>query len=242
MRDYLLDMVKHTLPLAAFAQLRIDSNADATEISATEGEKQMVLRAKTHSPIPQFASTFGIPNLALLNTLLNIPEYDASAAITLMSKQHEGTAIPFNISFKNAAGDFQNDFRLMSAKVIESMEPKLNFNVKSWPVEFVPTANALQRLKYQVSALPDEKTVEFRVKDGKITASVGDASSHTGSFVFQDGVSATANHTIPVPSNFVVGALNMVGDKTIRMGDLGVMITVDSGLVSYDYIIPMVTK
>jgi hypothetical protein len=39
-----------------------------------------------------------------------------------------------------------------------------------------------------------------------------------------------------------LSALNLAGDKKIRMGDLGIMITVDSGLISYDYIIPMVTK
>jgi hypothetical protein len=35
-------------------------------------------------------------------------------------------------------------------------------------------------------------------------------------------------------------ALN--GDKKIQMGGPGMMITVDSGIASYDYIIPMLTK
>lgn len=45
MRDYLIDIVKHTLPMNAFTQLRIDNEDDGTAISATETEKKMVLRA-----------------------------------------------------------------------------------------------------------------------------------------------------------------------------------------------------
>jgi len=241
MRDYLLDIVKHTLPLGAFAQLRIDCEDANTTISATETEKQLVLKAKTHAAIPEFAGTFGIPNLSLLNTLLNIPEYDETASIKMQTKQDGDTAIPFNIHFKNAAGDFKNDFRLMSQKVIESVEPQLAMRA-NFPVEFVPSVNSITRLKYQVSAHPDEKVVQFDVTGGEIRASVGDVSSHSGSFVFQSNVDASARYSFSVPSSFVLGALNMVGDKKIRMGDLGIMITVDSGLISYDYIIPMVTK
>lgn len=241
MRDYLLDIVKHTLPLGAFAQLRIDCEDGSTSISATETEKQLVLQAKTHAPIPEFVGTFGIPNLNLLNTLLNIPEYDESASIAMVTKQSDDAVIPFNIHFKNAAGDFKNDFRLMSQKVIESVEPKLAMRA-NFPVEFVPNMNSVTRLKYQVSAHPDEKVVQFDVTGGEIRASVGDASSHSGNFVFQSGVDEKARYSFAAPSSYVLGALNMTGDKKIRMGDLGIMITVDSGLVSYDYIIPMVTK
>jgi hypothetical protein len=60
--------------------------------------------------------------------------------------------------------------------------------------------------------------------------------------VFQSNVDSGARYSFSAPSSFVLGALNMTGDKKIRMGDLGIMITVDSGLISYDYIIPMVTK
>jgi hypothetical protein len=241
MRDYLLDIVKHTLPLGAFGHLRVDADGSTTEISATETEKQLVLKAKTHAPIPEFDGTFGIPNLALLNTLLNIPEYNEEATIKLLTKTVDGSEIPFNIDFKNAAGDFQNDFRLMSKPVIESLEPKLSLNAK-FPVEFVPSANSVKRLKYQVSANPDEKNVQFDVSNGEVKATVGDASSHSGNFVFQDGIDEKASYSFASPSLFVLGALNMDGQAKIYMGDLGLKITVDSGLVSYDYIMPMVTK
>lgn len=243
MRDYLLDIVKHTLPLGAtvFTQLRIDSTDTGTSISATETEKQLVLLAKTHAPIPEFSGTFGIPNLLLLNTLLNIPEYDDNANISMQSKTDGDTVIPFNIHFENTAGDFKNDFRLMSQRVIESVEPKLTMK-SNFPVEFVPSVNSTTRLKYQVSAHPDEKNVQFDVENGEIRVTVGDVSSHSGNFVFHNGIDPAARYSFSVPSSFVLGALNMSGDKTICIGDMGITIKVDSGLVAYDYIIPMVTK
>jgi len=240
MRDYLLDIVKHTLPMNAFNQLRIDSGDTTTTISATEAERQLVVQAKTHAPIPQFQGTFGLPNLNLLNTLLNIPEYDDSATINFELKEAE-EVVPFKLHFKNAAGDFENDFRLMSKKVIEDLEKLLALTAK-FPVDFVPSMNSITRLKYQVSANPDEKTVQFDVNKGTVRVSVGDSSSHSGSFVFAPGVEESSNYNFDVPSAYVLPALGMSGDKKIQIGELGLKITVDSGLVSYDYMIPMMAK
>jgi hypothetical protein len=240
MRDYLLDIVKHTLPMNAFNQLRIDSGDTTTTISATEAERQLVVQAKTHAPIPQFQGTFGLPNLNLLNTLLNIPEYDDSATINFELKEAE-EVVPFKLHFKNAAGDFENDFRLMSKKVIEDLEKLLALTAK-FPVDFVPSMNSITRLKYQVSANPDEKTVQFDVNKGTVRVSVGDSSSHSGSFVFATGVDESSNYNFDVPSAYVLPALGMSGDKKIQIGELGLKITVDSGLVSYDYMIPMMAK
>ena len=243
MRDYLLDIVKHTVPLGAFTNLRIDGTDSSTEISATEAERLMVLRGKLHATVPDFKGLFGIPNLPLLNILLNIPEYtDEKSQYSVTRQQRDGEDQPVAIHLENAAGDFKNDFRLMANKIIDSMEPKLKFNVSNWPVEFVPTVAAQQRLKYQSSSHPEEKAVTFRIENGNITAQLGDASSHSGSFTFQTGVDSSVKKTIAVPVLYVNSVLALSGDKKIHMGDLGMMISVDSGIAKYDYILPMLTK
>ena len=243
MRDYLIDIVKHTVPLGAFTTLRIDGTDDQTEISATEQEKAMVLRGKLHAPVADFKGTFGIPNLPQLNTILNIPEYqDDKAKYTITKRDFNGADQPVSINLENGNGDFKNDFRLMAPNVINSMEPKLGFNVKSWPVEFVPTVSAQQKLKFQIQANPEEKAVTFRIEGGNITAQLGDASSHSGNFTFHAGVDASVKKTIAVPVLYVSSVLALSGDKMIHMGDLGMMISVDSGIGKYDYILPMLTK
>lgn len=243
MRDILLDIVKHTVPLSAFVTLRVDGTDSVTEISATEEEKLMVLRGKAHLPVSDFKGLFGIPNIALLNTILSIPEYtDDKAKYSVVTQQRDSGTQPTTIHLENADGDFHNDFRLMGANIIDTVEPKLKFNVTSWLINFVPSVASQQRLKYQAAAHPEEKAVVFKVADGEITAQLGDASSHSGSFVFHSGVDAKIKKSISVPIKHVNTVLSLGGDKMIHLGDLGMMISIDSGLAQYDYILPMLSK
>lgn len=243
MKDFLIDMVKHTVPLAAFEHIRVDGNSKEVLLSSTEKERSVVLRAKLHASLPDFNGTFGIPNINTLNTLLSIPEYqDESAKVTVERKAVNGNDQPVLVKFENGSGDFKNDFRLMASNIIENIEPLLKFNVTSWPVEFAPTVVAQQRLKYQTSANPEEKAVTFRIEGGEVKAMLGDASSHSGSFVFQTGVDPKAKETIVVPVLVINAILALSGDKKIQMGGPGMMISVDSGIANYDYIIPMLTK
>lgn len=243
MKDFLIDIVKHTVSLGCFDILRIDGSDTETRISSTEKERTVVLRAKLHGVITEFEGLFGVPNLPLLNTILNIPEYsDDSAKITVERKTVNNLEQPTSIKFENASGDFKNEFRLMSNNIIDNIEPLLKFNVTSWPVSFVPTVAAQQRLKYQTSAHPEEKAVTFRIENGEVRAMIGDGSSHNGSFVFHTGVDKKVKETIIVPVLIVNSVLTLSGDKTIQMGGPGMMISVDSGLANYDYIIPMLSK
>ena len=244
MRDYLIDIVKHIVPLGAFQTLRIDGSDDLTEISATQpGDKEIVVRGRMHAAIPEFKGLFGIPNLPQLNTIINIPEYqDEKAKFTVIRENKDGEQVPSFLHLENASGDFKNDFRLMASRIIDGMEPKLTFKVKTWPVEFVPTAASQMRLKFQSQANPDEKVVTFTIDGGNITAHLGSVAAHSGSFVFQTGVDASVKKSIPAPVHHINSVLALTGDKTIHMGDLGMMITVDSGLATYDYIIPMLSK
>lgn len=243
MKDFLIDIVKHTVSLGCFDILRIDGSDTETRISSTEKERTVVLRAKLHGVITEFEGLFGVPNLPLLNTILNIPEYsDDSAKITVERKTVNNLEQPTSIKFENASGDFKNEFRLMSNNIIDNIEPLLKFNVTSWPVSFVPTVAAQQRLKYQTSAHPEEKAVTFRIENGEVRAMIGDGSSHNGSFVFHTGVDKKVKETIIVPVLIVNSVLTLSGDKTIQMGGPGMMISVNSGIANYDYIIPMLSK
>lgn len=241
MRDYLLDIVKHTLPLGAFNALRVDGSDNSTEISATESERHLVLKAKLSNSLSDFKGTFGIPNINLLNTILNIPEYQEDAHIEMCYKDDE-KKIPYNIHFENKGKDFTNDFRLIGEKVIDTMEPKINLMVDKWPVQFEPAMTAMQKYKYQLSANPDEQTAEFAVNNGEVTVALGDGQSHSGGFVFHSGIDEKLKYKISVSSLYAAGIFAMSGDKTINIGDFGMMINVDSGIASYNYILPNISK
>lgn len=243
MRDYLLDLVQHTVPLGAFKSIRIDGTDTETEIAATEGDRQLVLRGRLHKPSDDLVGTFGIPNISLLNTLLNISEYkDVDAKFSVLRETREGTVQPVSISFENKDGDFKNEFRLTASNIINSLEPKSRFKINTWAAEFSPSVVSQQRLKYQTQANPTETAVTFKVRGGDIIAHVGDIASHSGSFKFHTGVDASISKAITVPLDYVNAVLSLNGDKVIRIGDFGMMISVDSGLANYDYILPTFVK
>lgn len=243
MKDFLIDIIKHTASLGSFKNIRVDGTDITTNLSSTGDEKQVVLRAQLHAPIKEFEGLFGIPSLNWLNTLLNIPEYQDASAKCWVERQMVGTTEqPVSIKFENATSDYKNEFRLMAANLINSIEPLLKFNINSWPVEFEPSVASQQRLKYQSSSNPEEKVVTFRIENGDMKAIIGDVNGHCGSFIFHNGINPKVKETIMVPISLVINILNLHGDKKIKIGGPGMMISIDSGLANYDYIIPMLTK
>ncbi|MGA1048286.1 MAG: hypothetical protein ACO3UU_09760, partial [Minisyncoccia bacterium] len=68
-------------------------------------------------------------------------------------------------------------------------------------------------------------------------------STHAGNFIFNYDTAGTLTKTMSYPVGIILSVLNLSGDKTIKISDNGVMlITVDSGLGLYEYILPAQTK
>lgn len=243
MKDYLYDLVKHTTPLGVFEQVRVDGSDTNTTFSSTEKDRYVILRGEFHGTIDEFKGTFGIPNLPLLNTILNIDEYkDDSAKVFASRDKRQDKDQPVTIHFENGTGDFKNDFRLIASNIIDSLEPLTKFNITTWPVSFTPSVASQQRLKYQTSANPEEKTMMFRIENGTVKVNMGDASSHSGNFVFHTGVDPKVKESFMISSAYINTIFSLSGDKTVNMSGIGMMISVDSGLATYNYIMPSVNK
>jgi hypothetical protein len=186
-----------------------------------------------------------MPNLGKLKTILGIEEYSKDAKITINTQQNSaGETVPCGIHFENKAGDFKNDYRYMNADVINDKLKTVKFKGVQWGVDFVPTVAGIQRLRMQASANSEETTFTARTENGNLVFFFGDPTTHAGNFVFQAGVSGSFTKTAwHWPVNVVMGILALPGDKTFKMSDAGASkITVDSGLIEYDYILPAQTK
>lgn len=241
MRNYLLDIVKHSVSLD-FENLRIDGTDTLTEISATGKDQLIVLNGRLHNPLPEFKGTFGIPNIALLNKIVNIPEYaDEQAQFTTKTDTREGEVVPVALKLVNKTGDFKNEFRLMSKKIITATSPKHEFLVKSWLCEFAPSTISQTRLRHMTTALPNEDRVTFNIRDGNVVVKFGDDSSNTGSYMFHNSVDPNIKKTLTLPVSVVNSVFSLAGDKLIHIGQVGMMISVDSGLATYDYVIPEIS-
>ena len=245
MQDYLKDIVLHTNGLGNIDLIKITCTEDATLINSVSEDRSVILEARFKSAHPDFVGTFGMPNLAKLKTILGIEEYRENAKITTNTQTNSaGETVACGIHFENAAGDFKNDYRYMDANVINDKLKTVKFKGVKWGVDFAPTAANVQRLRFMASANSDDTTFTAKTDNGNLVFFFGDPSSHAGNFVFHSGVAGSFSKTAwHWPVNVVMAILALPGDKTFKMSDEGASkITVDSGLIEYDYIIPAQTK
>ena len=242
MKDILQDIVAHTHSLGFLSLVKV-SNDEGTAIDSMAEDRSVILSAETHAPVAEFTGTFGMPNLDKLALHLKNPEYQKDAKIDVIQAERNGETIPTHIHFENAAGDFENDYRFMNKAIIEEKLKTVKFKGASWSVTFKPSMASIARMKLMSAAHTEEPTFNVKTTDGNLVFSFGDASTHAGEFVFQHGVEGTLTHTWSWPVAQVQAILGLDGDATMSISDQGaMMISVDSGMVKYDYILPPQSK
>ena len=242
MKDILQDIVAHTHSLGFLSLVKV-SNENGTAIDSMAEDRSVILSAETHTPVAEFKGTFGMPNLDKLALHLKNPEYQKDAKVDVIEAERNGETIPTHIHFENAAGDFENDYRFMNKAIIEEKLKTVKFKGASWTVTCTPSMASIARMKLMSAAHNEEPTFNVRTTDGNLVFSFGDASTHAGEFVFQHGVEGTLQHTWSWPVAQVQAILGLDGDATMSISDQGaMMISVDSGMVKYDYILPAQSK
>lgn len=239
----LQDLVSHTHSLGILPLVKITGSATETLIESMAEDRSVILSAKTKNPISEFDGVFGMPNLDKLNLHLKNPEYKEGAVIQVVTAERNGVTIPVSLHFENSAKDFVNDYRFMNAEIINEKLKTVKFKGANWDVEFQPMVNAIGRLKLQAAAHSEEIVFQVKTENGNLVFFFGDASSHAGSFTFQANCGGKLKQTWAWPVSQVMSILNLDGDKTVKIADAGaMMITVDSGLAVYDYILPAQSK
>ena len=243
MKDILQDIVSHTQNLGFLTTVKVTGTEEKTTINSMADDRSVIMEAETANPYPDMIGTFGMPQLNKLKIHLDCPEYKENANITVTSADRNGDTIPVGIHFENAAGDFKNDYRFMNQEIINEKLKTVKFKGVNWHIEFEPTVAAIQRLKMQASANAEEVTFNAKTENGQLKFFFGDHSTHAGNFVFQPDVTGTLKRAWAWPIKTVISILDLTGDKTFKISDDGAaMITVDSGLAVYNYILPAQSK
>ena len=242
MKDILQDIVAHTHALGFLTLVKV-TNEEATNIDSMAEDRSVILSAETHSPVSEFEGTFGMPNLDKLSLHLKNPEYKDNAKIDVVKAERNGETVPTHIHFENAAGDFQNDYRFMNQAIIEEKLKTVKFKGAQWQVEFAPSVASIARMKLMSAAHSEEPTFNVSARDGNLVFAFGDINTHAGEFVFEHNVEGTLAHTWAWPVAQVQSILNLDGDIKMSISDQGaMMISVDSGMAKYDYILPAQSK
>jgi hypothetical protein len=244
MKDHLLDLVEHTHDLGCIDLVKITGTDKSTRISGLDNDNRtVVVEAEFHNPVPEFIGTFGMPNLSKLKILLALQEYRENAEISVKRQDRNGESCAVGLHFENAAGDFRNDYRFMTAEIVAEKLKTVKFKGVTWNVEFVPAVAAIMRLKMQAQANAEESVFQVKTDGRDLKFSFGDHSTHAGEFVFQSDVTGTLKHTWAWPVKTVISILDLSGDKVMQISDEGAMqITVDSGIARYEYILPAQKK
>lgn len=239
MKDILKDIVSHTQTLGFIEMLKVVTDENSTEIKSIAADRSVVVSAKTHARVPEFTGVFGMPDLNKLAYLLKNPEYSTDARIELKQDTRNNEVVPTHLHFENAAGDFKNDYRFMAQSVIEERLKNITFKGTAWNVTFTPTVDAIRRMKLMAGAHSEETVFQVRTENGALKFYFGDMSTHAGSFTFHHNVTGNLSHTWSWPVSQTISILDLDGDKTVSISDQGaLMISVDSGLAVYEYILP----
>jgi hypothetical protein len=240
MKDHLLDLVEHTYDLGCIDLVKITGTDKETVISGLAEDRSVVVEGNFANPVAEFMGTFGMPNLSKLKVLLNLQEYKENAKLSLT---HKDTGAPDGINFENKAGDFKNNYRFMASEIVNEKLKTVKFKGVNWNIEFEPTNASIQRLKMQAQANAEEVNFQAKTENGELKFFFGDHSTHAGNFVFQSGVTGQLKRAWSWPIKTVISILDLTGDKVFKISDDGAaQITVNSGLATYNYILPAQSK
>jgi hypothetical protein len=242
--DHLRDIVQHTYGLGFIDLVKASGTKDETSIAAIADDRSVIIQALCKAPMMEFVdATVGLPNLQKLSIILNIPEYKEGASVAATKSTRDGVETISGLHFENKTGDFKNDYRFMSQEIVNEKLRSVKFKGVKWNVDFEPTNHAISRLKYMSQANSEESVFTATTKSSKLVFSFGDHSTHAGNFVFCDMPGGELKKEYKWPVAAIIAILSLSGDKTFKMSDEGAaMITVDSGLFVYEYIIPAQQK
>lgn len=243
MKDYLQDLIQHTHGLGVIDLIKVVGTDTKTSIAAVSEDKSVIVEGTFKSPLADFIGVFGMPNLSKLKTIVGFDEYDDNAKINVTTSVKDNETVPSAIHFETNTGDFINDYRLMSKVIIEDKVKNVTFKGATWNVEFEPTIAGIQRLKKQASANSEENTFTTKTDKGDLKIYFGDPSTHSGNFVFHQGINGSLGRAWMWPVKVFLSIMDLPGDKTVRISDQGATeITVDSGLAVYRYLLPAQAK
>jgi hypothetical protein len=245
-RDVVQDIVKHTAGLGFITSVKVTGTDSETLLAAMDSDRTVILQAKLHNAVPEFSGEFGLGNLGFLNGVSSLANYQADdATVDVVTRERNGVTVPDHLLFKDAGGN-TDQYRFMSKEIVEQTLQTVTFKGVEWDVTFAPTKAKVSELQ-QVASIYGGIEPNFTVKtqDGNLVVTVGASDgSFTGKRTFATNVDGELNegYAWPLAQVLSILKLGMSGACVMQISKKGaLMISVDSGIGKYDYILPALT-
>ena len=248
MKDILLDLVDHTAGLGFIENVKVTGTTEETVFEAMDLDRTVILNAKSHKPVPEFIGEFGMGNLGFLNGIVNLDSYKVDeATINVNNRERNGEQVLESLTFEDQYGN-TDQYRFMSKEVVDQQLKTVKFRGVNWNVSFEPTKQSVQELAQIANIYVNiEPTFSVRTENGNVVIGVGtdDGSGHVGKRIFARNVAGELKQhwSWPLHQVLAILKLGMSGACIMNISDQGALqIAIDSGLITYDYILPAMNK
>ena len=245
-RDIVQDIVKHTAGLGFITSVKVTGTDESTTLDAMDADRTVILQAKLHNAVPEFNGEFGLGNLGFLAGVTALSNYQAEdSTVEVIARDRNGVSSPDHLMFKDADGN-TDQYRFMSKEIIEQTLQTVKFKGVEWDVTLEPTkakVNELQQVAGIYGGIEPNFTVKTEGSDLIVTVGAADG-SFTGKRTFAQNVNGeiTEGYAWPLAQVLAILKLGMSGTCVMQISKKGaLMISVDSGIGKYDYILPALT-
>ena len=245
-RDIVQDIVKHTAGLGFITSVKVSSTDEATTLDAMDADRTVILQAKLHNVVDEFTGEFGLGNLGFLAGVSALPNYQTDdSTVEVVARDRNGVTSPDHLMFRDAEGN-TDQYRFMSKEIIEQTLQTVKFKGVEWDVTLEPTKAKVTELQ-QVAGIYGGIEPNFTVKtdNGDLIVTVGASDgSFTGKRTFAKNVvgEITEGYAWPLNQVLAILKLGMSGTCVMQISKKGaLLISVDSGIGKYDYILPALT-
>ncbi|MBT4530916.1 MAG: hypothetical protein HOC27_06890 [Phycisphaerae bacterium] len=247
MKDVVLDIVKHTAGLGFIENIKVTGTNDSTKLEAMDPDRTVILNAQLHAPAGDMVGEFGMGNLGFLNGVSNLPNYkDDGATVEVTRRERNGEDHPESLIFKDPEGN-KDQYRFMSKQIVEQTMKTVTFKGASWNVTIEPAKAKVTELQQVASIYGSiEPTFNVKTEEGDLVFTVGSPDGGlSGRRTFARNVDGelTAGWSWPLSQVLSILKLGMSGGCVMKFSDQGALqIDVDSGIATYSYVLPAITK
>jgi hypothetical protein len=245
-RDIVQDIVKHTAGLGFITSVKVTGTDESTTLDAMDADRTVILQAKLHNTVEEFNGEFGLGNLGFLAGVTGLGNYQTDdATVEVVARDRNGVSSPDHLMFRDADGN-TDQYRFMSKEIIEQTLQTVKFKGVEWDVTLEPTkakVNELQQVAGIYGGIEPNFTVKTEGSDLIVTVGAADG-SFTGKRTFAQNVNGeiTEGYAWPLAQVLAILKLGMSGTCVMQISKKGaLMISVDSGIGKYDYILPALT-